>query len=101
MIVQITCAKVGHRQAPFKQKPSHKVGLLFAMLYNEGPVRLRHQREGLWAIAAKLTLHRQSTLLREATWRQSHVTYADPPSRLRFTRYPMHSFIQTSGLQSS
>jgi hypothetical protein len=27
MIVQITCAKVGHRQAPFKQKPDRKVGL--------------------------------------------------------------------------
>jgi hypothetical protein len=26
--VQITCAKVGHRQAPFKQKPSRNAGVL-------------------------------------------------------------------------
>ena len=46
MIVQITCAKVGHRQAPFKQKPNHKVGLLLAILYNYGVITiLRHQRE--------------------------------------------------------
>jgi hypothetical protein len=32
MIVQITCAKVGHRQAPFKQKPDpQRSGFCFAV----------------------------------------------------------------------
>jgi hypothetical protein len=34
MIVQITCAKVGHRQAPFKQKPNRE-GWAFAFAGNK------------------------------------------------------------------
>src|SRR6266404_7419689 len=59
MIVQITCAKVGHRQAPFKQKPNHKVGLL---LWRRAGARNRalHVVASGLPESLRLSIHRRS-----------------------------------------